>query len=304
MIVLIYSKLKSFLLDPKDIEILKILTNDSRTSYSDIAISIGLTVNAIKSRIKNILESKAIEEFLTIPNFAIFGFKMSYSLLIKHDGDASGLTKSLASLGYAYMQIDFFDDTSLFKILLKNENEVFTEIANRLAKPHHVIRVFDERLHSDFVPLQTDWKIIKQLLLEPRIRIIDLAKKIAMSEKTVIRRLDIMTNNRILDFTVQYNPAAMTHYLYSRMIVIVEQPLRDSVMRQIFAQFKDNFLCPVPPNSEYMISLILYAKNIPEIDSVKKRLGSIKGVIHAVSRMPIRTIFEQEYLIDEIDKKL
>ena len=132
--------MKSFLLDSKDIEILKILTYDSRTSYSDIVASIGLTVNAVKSRIKNILASKAIENFLAIPNFAIFGFKISYSLLIKHDGDSSGLDNRLSPLGYVYMQIDFFDDTSLLKVLLKNEKEISTEIVNRMVKPHQIGR--------------------------------------------------------------------------------------------------------------------------------------------------------------------
>ncbi len=292
------------MLDPKDIEILKILTYDSRTSYSDMSTSIGLTVNAVKSRIKDILASKAIGNFLTIPNFAIFGFKISYSLLIKHDGDSDDFVSRLSSLGYVYMQIDFFDDTSLLRVLLKNEMDMSTDMVTKLVKPHEIMRTFNERLHSDFIPLQTDYKIIKCLVLEPRIRIIDLARKISMSEKTVIRRLEMMLKNRILDFTVQYNPAAMTHYLYSRIIVIVEQPLHNNVMKQIFAQFKDHFLCPVPPSSEHMISLILYAKNIPEIELVKKKIRSIKGVIHVVSRMPVRTTFNQKYLIKEIDKKI
>ncbi len=103
------------LLDSKDIEILKILTYNSRTPYSDIASKIGLTVNAVKSRIKNMLSSKAIENFLTIPNFAIFGYKISHSLLIKHNGEPEGLANRLSSLGYVYIQVDFVNDTSILK---------------------------------------------------------------------------------------------------------------------------------------------------------------------------------------------
>lgn len=294
--------MKNSLLDPKDVEILKILTYDSRTSYSEIAASIGLTVNAVKSRITKILASKAIENFLTIPNFAIFGFKISYSVLIKHDGDADDLSNRLSSLGYVYMQIDFFDDTSLLRILRKNETNLSTDMINKMIKPHEVMRTFDERLHSDFVPSQTDLKIIKYLILEPRVRITDLARKIYMSEKTVIRRMEAMSKNHVLDFTVQYNPAAMTHFLYSRMIVIVEQPSHDAILRQILGQSKDHFLCPVPPNSEFMISLILYAKNIPEIEQVKKKIRSVRGVIHVVSRMPVRTTFNQKHLLTEIKR--
>lgn len=292
------------MLDPIDVEILKILTYNSRTSYTDIATSVGLTVNAVKSRIKDIVESKTIENFLTIPNFAILGFKFSNSILIKHDGKSDQLATCLSSLGYVYMQIDFFDDTSLLKVLLKDEKKISNEIINKLVEPHQIMRSFEERLSSDFIPSQTDWKIIKCLILEPRTRIMGIAKKISMSEKTIIRRLEVLAKNRILDFTIQYNPAAMTHYLYSRIIVIVEQTLRDNVMKQIFDQTKDHFLCPVPPNSEYMISLILYAKNIPEVESVKNKIRTIRGVIHVVSRMPVRTTFNQRHLIDEIDEKI
>ncbi len=292
------------MLDPTDVEILKILTYNSRTSYTDIAASVGLTVNAVKSRINDIVESTAIENFLAIPNFGILGFKFSHSYLIKHDGKSDQLATCLSPLGYVYMQIDFFDDTSLLRVLLKDEKKISNEMVNKLVKPHQIMRSFDERLSSDFLPSQTDWKIIKYLILEPRIRIIDLAQKTSMSEKTIIRRLEVLSKNRILDFTIQYNPAAMTHYLYSRIIVIVEQSSRDNAMKKIFDQIKDHFLCPVPPNSESMISLILYAKNIPEIESVKNEIRNIKGVIHVVSRMPVRTTFNQKPLIDEIDKKI
>ncbi len=173
-----------------------------------------------------------------------------------------------------------------------------------LVKPHQVIRSFGEKMRTDFVPSQTDWKIIKYLMLEPRIRIRDLARKISMSEKTVIRRFNVMSKNHVFDFTVQYNPVTLVNYLYSRMVVLVKSSLRDSVMRQILAKFKEHLMCPVPPNSEHMISFILYAKNIPEIDLVKRKIRLIKGVINADSHMPIRVTFNQNYLVDEIDKRV
>lgn len=201
------------------------------------------------------------------------------------------------------MQIDFFDDASLVRILLKNDTKIMsTDKINKMIQPHEVLRTFDESLKCRFTPSKTDLKIIKCLIIEPRIRITDIARKISMSEKTVIRRMETMSKDHVLDFTVQYNPASMTHFLYCRIIVIVQQSFYDSIIKQILGQFKDHFLCPVSPNSEFMISLILYAKNIPEIEQVKKKIRSIKGVIHVISRMPIRTVFNQKYLLEEIDR--
>jgi DNA-binding Lrp family transcriptional regulator len=292
------------MLDPKDVEILKILTYNSRTSYSDIAASVGLTVNAVKSRIKEKLESNAIESYLAIPNFAILGFKTSHALLIKHDGDASKVADQLSSLGYVYMQVDFSDETTLLRIFGKKDTIFSTDAVNKMIKPYEVVRRFDERLHTDFVPSITDLKIIRCLILDPRMRITELATTISMSEKTVTRRLEVISKNHVLDFTIQYNLSSMTHYFYSRIIVIVEQRMHDVVLRQIISKFKNHLLCPVPPSSESMISLILYSKNIPEIEEVKKKIRSVKGVVQAISRIPVSGRFDQKHLIREIDRMI
>jgi DNA-binding Lrp family transcriptional regulator len=46
---------KEIALDPTDVEILKMLTFNSGTSYSTIASSLDITVNTVKNRIRRIV---------------------------------------------------------------------------------------------------------------------------------------------------------------------------------------------------------------------------------------------------------
>jgi DNA-binding Lrp family transcriptional regulator len=297
--------LKQVSLDSTDIEILKILTYDSRTSYNSMASVLNLSVNTIKNRIRRILASKAIEGFLTMPNLAIFGFEASLTVIVRHDGNAEQVVDRMSKLGYLYMRIDLFGNILTLKIFFKNKATMPTNLElQNLLKPNEVVRVLLEDLHADFKPSLTDWKLIHSLVSQPRIRVVDLAKKASVTEKTVIRRLEAMAKKRILEFTVQYNPAAMNNYHYFRLAIIIEPLLEDQVVKEIHKLSEDHFMSVVPPRSEGAISVILFAKNIPEMASVTKKIESAKGVFRVISNAPVGVHFFQKYLLDKIDERI
>jgi DNA-binding Lrp family transcriptional regulator len=102
-------KLKESALDAIDIEIMKVLTYNSRTSYSSLATSLTLTVNTVKNRFRKILASKAIANFLTVPNFAIFGFSNSIILIIRHEGNSEEIAQRISNFGEIHMKIDHLE---------------------------------------------------------------------------------------------------------------------------------------------------------------------------------------------------
>lgn len=304
--LLLSSMSKGVVLDSIDLEILKRLTYDARASYSSIASILGITVNTVKNRIKKLVAGKVIQNFMTVPNFAIFGFDKSFNILVRHDGNSEERTASrLASLGYLYMQVSLFENTSVFRLFFKKETRVpsIKEIAG-LIKPSKVVVKFTEELRYDFTPSQTDWKIIYWLLLEPRIKIKDLAKRTSVTEKTVIRRLGVMSKERILDFTVHCNKAAMSNYLDFRLIVITDNSLYDNVVSQLHKQSEDHFMFVVPPSFETMVLLTLFARNLSELESVTEKIGSIKGVLKVIPIIPLGMHLNLKHLLDEISKKI
>jgi DNA-binding Lrp family transcriptional regulator len=154
------------------------------------------------------------------------------------------------------------------------------------------------------MPSETDWILIYWLLLEPRIRVNDLAKKASVTEKTVSRRLEAMSKKHVLEFSVQFNPAAMSNYLYFRIMVMIDQSLRDNIIRQINMISDGHFMYIVPPTSESALFFILFARNPPELEAVTNKLRSLKGVFKVGSYTPLKAQIYHKLLLDEISKKV
>ena len=288
-------------MDRIDIEILKMLTNDSRISYSYIASALAISVNTVKNRIKRILTNNVIASFVTHPNFALFGFDVSFNLLIRCRESPDSIANLMAGLGYIYMKVNFFDNILFFKILFKKGQQVASpkDIEESL-KPNEVIVTFQEQLLCNFAPLQTDWKMIYWLILEPRIGVRDLAKRASVTERTIIRRLRVIRQKHILNFSIQYNPAFMNNYLYFRMIVITDQSLADYVIDELHKLYKDHFILITSLISKSIILLLLFSRNIPELESVKKKIGSINGVINIIPAIPLTMELYQNYFLERI----
>ncbi len=74
-------------IDSTDIQIMKLLTRDCRLSYRAIALTLDITINTVKRRIKNLISRKIIEEFLVRVNLGIFGYSNIYNLILKYRGN-------------------------------------------------------------------------------------------------------------------------------------------------------------------------------------------------------------------------
>src|SRR5919197_53890 len=62
-------------LDNIDIQILVLLTKDSRTAYRNIASIVGVSTNAVKERIHKMISNSIIQKFVVIINPVIFGYE-------------------------------------------------------------------------------------------------------------------------------------------------------------------------------------------------------------------------------------
>jgi DNA-binding Lrp family transcriptional regulator len=54
---------KGKVMDNIDMKLLRLLQNDSRTSYTDLSKAIGISETAIRRRIKKLLDEKVITRF-------------------------------------------------------------------------------------------------------------------------------------------------------------------------------------------------------------------------------------------------
>jgi DNA-binding Lrp family transcriptional regulator len=96
-----------FHMDHLDLQILRILADNCRVSYRSVGLTLGLTTNTVKRRVKVLIHNKIIAKFTTNLNFAILGYKMSCLLIIRHHNSSiDEITKYLHRFGNIYVAIN------------------------------------------------------------------------------------------------------------------------------------------------------------------------------------------------------
>lgn len=154
-------------------------------------------------------------------------------------------------------------------------------------------------------PTYIDFMIMRCLLDNPRMEILDIAEKISMSSKTVARRLEKMIENHVLDFTVQCNFTAIRGYIVSVVSANVEKGSYRKVLERSYADPKDSFCIYSPMLSQQdVIYWLFISKDVFALNSVIKRIESYPGVRKVDVFIPISIEYHKEVTLKEIEKKL
>jgi DNA-binding Lrp family transcriptional regulator len=108
-------------IDEVDLQILKILTLNCRTSYRSIGKTLGISMNTVRTRINNLILNKAIEKFITIINFSLFGYSGDVlTILLKASKNLvhviDKVAKRMKDWGPVYMHIEIFDGVHVIGI--------------------------------------------------------------------------------------------------------------------------------------------------------------------------------------------
>ena len=124
------------MLDNIDIEILKILQKDGRSSASDIGKSVGLSVPAVSDRIKKLTDKGIIERFSAILNHKKAGLDLTaYVFIVSEHSDHYEKFVEKANACEAVMECHSITGTGshILKIRVKNSQaleDLLYEIQN------------------------------------------------------------------------------------------------------------------------------------------------------------------------------
>ena len=69
--------------DNIDLQIVRLIARDSRTSYKNIASAVGITPSAAKKRINKMISNGVIRSFAVVVNPVIFGYEKECILILK-----------------------------------------------------------------------------------------------------------------------------------------------------------------------------------------------------------------------------
>lgn len=297
--------MERFMLDNIDFNILATLARDCRTSYSSIGSSTGLTPKSVKARVRNIVDSGVIEKFIVRVNPAGFGYRIAHVMIRTNNGiTKNGLIQRVKQFGDLAYHVHHMGRTSVAAIVI---NKLFDnkniQSLNDLLKPATVNNINVSELPVLTNPSETDLRIIKCLLVSgARIEISEIAKEVGISEKTTTRRLDRMKEGRLLEFSIQCNPASMLGYIQFAILINVEKLHYHDVRVRMYTEFQQNILYHpsiIDPN-DFLI-FVLFGENVFKVDSVLTKVDSFEGVKSADVYIVTEWQYYDDWIIREID---
>ncbi len=299
--------MQQYLIDKKDVQIIRVLAKDCRLSYRNMALTLGVTNNTVKLRLQRLIANNIIEKFIVNTSFALFDDDLIWCILIMRCKSPEDINQQLSLLGNLFSHVECMGGVSVIHLTIKKEKEKGMRLFAKALKNAQLRNIFIIKLVAPQIISfnQTDLKIIKCLVLEPGMKILNVAKAISLSEKTVRKRLDRMAIHHILDFTLTLNPSAIRGYVFFGMIIRVESYRSQSIIEYIYSKFEEFLLRPPPPIINHgVIILVLYTSNFCVIEQILKKVESLEGVKEIEVFHAIRIRNSQEQLIREIDKNL
>jgi DNA-binding Lrp family transcriptional regulator len=220
------TKTQKIKLDLKDKKILALLDEDSRYSNSQIAKKVGLSKPAVEYRIQRMLKNNIIFEFYSVINFSKLGYSL-YKLYLKLQNttneEENSITnywvkskntvwvaqcrggKDIAVTILARKNSEFGNILSLFmnkyskfildkEILLNESTSIYLKDENQAKKEF----TYETQNITHYELEDEDIKILKELSVNARINIVDLAEKIKLTRDMVNYRLKKLIKENII----------------------------------------------------------------------------------------------------------
>jgi DNA-binding Lrp family transcriptional regulator len=296
------------ILDNIDFNILVTLARDCRTSYSSMGSLIGLTPKSVKARVKRMVRSGVIEKFIVRVNPEGFGYRTARVLVRTSNGitkdDVIQRVKQFGDLAY---HVHHMGRTSVAALIIKESisKKTIQSLSDSL-KPANVRRITVSELPVSTELSETDLRIIKCLLLSgAKMGISEIANELGISEKTTTRRLDRMKEGRLLDFSIQCDPASMIGYIQFAILINFEKTHYRDVCERMYREFQENILYRpsiIDPNDQLIF--VLFGENVFKVDSVLAKVDSFEGVKSADVYILTKWQYYDDWIIRKIDERL
>jgi len=292
------------------------LSKDCRESFMSIGSAVGMTSKSVKARVDTMLSTGVIEEFVVKVNPVALGYGLSCMLIVReHTENTNDIVNRLNLLGDVSSHTKCLGGISAFCLAIKEGNEDKLKLLFDSLKLATVHIMFTSKLSSSSSRSDlrnkdelsdTDLRVIKCLLSNPRMDLNEIGRKTSMSAKTVNRRLTRMRNNNVLKFFILCNPAYTLGYIQFGLIVnSVDKSFYNQIVERIYQELGENILCQPPViDPENVITVILFSQDIFTANSILKKVESFNGVKRVELFIITETTNYHEWVLREIDRRL
>jgi DNA-binding Lrp family transcriptional regulator len=298
-------------LDKTDLKIISILSKDCRASFTSIGSTVGMTSKSVKARVDAMISTGVIEKFVVKVNPVSLGYGMSCMLIVReHAVHTDDIVSRLNLLGDVSIHSKCIGGISTFCLAIKEGHEDKLELLRYSLKPATVRFMFtspSSYLNSKHQLSETDLQIIKCLLLNPRMDMNDIAKKISISSRTVNRRLTRLRDNDVLKFFILCNPVSTLGYIQFILVInTIDKSFNNQIIERIYdGGLKDNILFQPPIiDPDNIVTLLLFSQDIFTADAILKKVESFTGVNRVELFTLTDTTSYDEWIIREVERRV
>ena len=284
-------------LDNYDMKILGILTIDCRTPDRQIGKKVGLSGVAVKSRITKMIKSGIIQNFTIKIEPPSLGYGVIY--LVVPSDDESGIVKKLKLIGEPFFVVPCLGDIIACGIVVEKNVEQKTELVKNLISDARIVLTLDAK-ESEFRAdlTKTDFKILDQLLKNPREKIDSISKSTMLSTKTVTRAIEKFEVNPAIQFTIIYDPRKLEKFVAFALLAMVQNDIK-KIKKDIENEFGDHFW-QVPFTAKEMLVLFMYSDNIYNADIMHHKIKRTDGVAFTEVFFPKKITMPTNWITNSI----
>jgi DNA-binding Lrp family transcriptional regulator len=304
-------------LDEKDLKIIRILSKDCRESFMSIGSAIGMTSKSVKARVDRMVSTGVIEKFVLKVNPVALGYGIGCMLIVReHTANIDDIMNRLNLVGDVSIHSKCMGGISTFCLAIKEGHEDKLRLLLDSLKPASVRIMFTSKLSLSGTPssnmskkyelTETDLRIVKCLLANPRMEMNEIARETSISSRTVNRRLTRLNDDNMLKFFILCNPIHTVGYIQFALVVnTLDRSYYRRIVERIYEQLGENILFQLPvTDPDNVITLLLFGENIFAADGILKRVESFDGVKRAELFVLTNTASYDGWILREIDKKL
>ena len=273
------------------------LLDNCRESDRQIGKKIGISGNAVNSRIQKMIQNNVIEKFTLKIEPPVLGYNVLY--IVISGQDLNQILKQVRLIGEPFFVVPCVGDITVCSIVIKENVKAKIELAKKIMKDVRVLSIFEAQnpgIRSDLT--KTDLEIINVLLENPRARIDEIAKATSLSTKTITRSLDKLQNDEAILFTLIYDPIKLEQFVPYVILTWINGAL-GKTLEILKEEFSQSFL-QKPFVAKNQIVLFLYSDNIFKIDDVIQRVRKISGIALADLFIPKKITLPQKWVADTV----
>lgn len=266
-------------MDLTDMVIVEELETNSRRPYREIADKLGLSVNAVHKRVQGMMDRGTLHSFITRLGMGIeppvLATAFGHSTAPDLPATIAGLGRDdhtsqvvVATGNYIYFQWYLHDLGELDDFMAMARSEA------KISSPRVVFRTIKPPAGSKGMALSgLDWRLLDQLLNDSRRPVVDLARELDVSTKTVKRRLARMEADGAIIYTTRFVPNA-SHDMFSFFHTHLRGDLdRREVIAHIMERYKHRLIDATTLDSDpQMVLFSGWTKTMKELKELRAEL--------------------------------